>query len=166
MAEPARKLDYPTAAHKIADGYLEDIAATTLALKKMEVEWKAELDQLATRWKAKMAPQKALLGELEVQIEKHMKVNRNQLFDGTDRVDLANGALIFAVIKRVKRARNLLERLEKINADDAIAITKSVDWEKLETWTDERLLEIGTERVKEDKFSWELREDKNGPAKN
>lgn len=156
MAEAAKKMDYPTMAHLTADVYLEDIRATTLALRAMKGEWKTEFDELALRWKAKLAPLKTKLDELSNSLEKLMKANRDVLFDGTDRVDLCYGALLFAVQKRVKRARNLLAGLERLGAEEAIIITKSVDWDALEKWTDERLIEAGTERLQEDKFSWEV----------
>jgi len=70
--------------------------------------------------------------------------------------DLTNGALLHKIERRVKRTRKMLERLEAIEAEDAIKIVKSVDWDVIEKWTYERLIEVGTERVKKETFAYKL----------
>jgi len=86
-----------------------------------------------------------------------MKANRDGFFKGeSERVDLRFGALLYAIEKRVKRAKDVLQRLEEIGAEEAIIVTKSVDWDVLEGWTDERLIEVGTERKRTEKYSYEV----------
>jgi len=54
------------------------------------------------------------------------------------------------------RVRGMLARLEEIGAVEAIKIVKSVDWDVLDKWTDERLIEVGTERGKKERFAYEI----------
>ena len=54
------------------------------------------------------------------------------------------------------RGIDMLARLKELGAADGIKISELVNWDKIEEWPDERLIEIGTERVKDDKFAYEL----------
>jgi len=105
---------------------------------------------------SKDRPLKAVIAGLEKRPEKLMKVNRADLFDSADRIDLAHGALLFSIRERVRRAKGVLARLEEIGAKDGLITRTSVNWDALEKWTDERLIETGTERVREDCFSYEV----------
>ena len=57
----------------------------------------------------------------------------------------------------MKRAKDVLKHLEESGAEDAaFIVTKAVNWEHLEKWSDERLIEVGTERKRTENFTWEI----------
>jgi len=90
------------------------------------------------------------------------KKNKKELFAGRDKLELAHGIMLHTVEKRVKRARGMLARLEKLGLDEAIKISKSVDWDALEKWGDEKLAQVGTCRQKKENFSYELKKEAGG----
>lgn len=47
--------------------------------------------------------------------------------------------------------------LEELGYVDGIKIEKSVNWDEIEKWSDERLTAIGTERVTKEEFGYDLR---------
>jgi len=157
MAEAARKLEPEEEFVRAkADSLLEAIGTVTESIAKMSSQYCLEAAALGRKFKPAHEKAKADLKKLETRLEKLCKTNHRALFTDGDRADLVHGALLFAVLKRVKRAKKVLEELERIGATEAIITVKSVDWDVLEGWTDERLIEVGTERKKEDKYSYEL----------
>jgi len=53
--------------------------------------------------------------------------------------------------------RNVLERLEEMGFSEAVRVAKSVDWDVLERWPDEKLNLVGTERVPKETIEYELK---------
>ena len=89
---------------------------------------------------------------------KLMKENRADLFPGTDdRVEMKHGALIYTVSNRVKRAKKMLDKLERLKRSDLIKIAKSVDWDSIEKMSDDDLAAIGAERVRKENFEYEAK---------
>lgn len=156
MPVAARKIDYPTEHHGHADDLLRKLGEITGQLKTVQSECQVEMDALVQRHREKVAPLKQQLELLDKSLRKHSQKYQVDLFKGRDRVDLKCGALLHQVDRRVKRIRDMLQRLEQLGSIEAIKIVKSVDWDVIETWTDERLIEVGTERVKKETFAYEL----------
>lgn len=159
MGEPARKIHenvHPTTAHAEADEMLREIGKTTDALSKLEAEAKAALDSVTAAYQSRVDALKGKIADLDKGIKTLAKKHQADLFDGSDRVDLRFGALLHSIEMRVKKARGLLERLEELGAVEAVKIVKSVDWDVLEKWSDERLIEVGTERVRKEVFAYEV----------
>ena len=138
MGEPARKLSYPTAHHARADELLGQAAELTGLLKQAQAECQTELDRLAAKHRETIVPIKQKLESLDKAIKAYAKKHQVDLFKRADRAVLRNGSLLHQVREAVTRARNVLDRLEEIGAFEAIKIVKSVDWDKLETWTGEK----------------------------
>jgi hypothetical protein len=156
MGQPAKKIGYPTEAHAKADELLCSIREEQGKIAELNGQYAEQVNEVAARYKVAIKQKLADLGQLEKRLKKLMKANREGFFADADRIDLGNGALLLALEKRVKRAKETLKRLEEIGAVEAIIVTKSVDWDVLETWTDERLIEVGTERKRTDKYSYEI----------
>lgn len=96
------------------------------------------------------------VGSLEGELIALARENKETLFKDTDRVDLQNGALLYSVEKRVKRARGVLEKLQALGYLQAIKVAKSVNWDEVNKWNDEKLAQIGTLRVEKENFAYEL----------
>ncbi|MEN6439014.1 MAG: host-nuclease inhibitor Gam family protein [Syntrophobacter sp.] len=152
----AKETAYPTPHHEHIDEMLSRAGDLTSRVRAVETQCKAELDALTAKHKKAVTPIKQELETLDDSIRDYTRKHQVDLFEGRDRIDLANGALLHQVERRVKRIRKMPERLEAIKADDAIKTVKSVDWDVIEKWTDERLIEVGTERVKKETFAYEL----------
>jgi hypothetical protein len=156
MALAVKKAEYPTERHVEADAMLQAISTESAQLATLMKGYQEESDRLIADYKVAIDRKKADIEALEKKLKKFMKKHRAAFFEEADRVDLKFGALILSLQKRVKRAKDVLKRLEEIGANEAIIVTKSVDWDVLEKWTDERLIEVGTERKKEEKYAYEL----------
>jgi phage host-nuclease inhibitor protein Gam len=158
MALAAKKIEYPTNEHAAADAYLESLTDEAQKLAGLMRDYQARSDEVVAAYKDAIRKKKADIEAIEKKLKKFLKAHREIFFENTDRVDLKFGAVILFVQSRVKRAKEVLARLEEIEANEAIIVTKAVDWDVLETWTDERLIEVGTERRKDEKFEYELYE--------
>jgi phage host-nuclease inhibitor protein Gam len=156
MALPAKKIEHRTEAHAKADELLRSIKEEQEKLAALNGKYSEQAQLLVQIYKVAIKQKKAYLELLEKRLKKLCKANRDDFFSKTDRVDLNYGALLFAVEKSVKRAREVLARLEEIGAAEAVIITKSVNWDVLEDWTDERLIEVGTERKRTERYSYEI----------
>jgi phage host-nuclease inhibitor protein Gam len=158
MAEPAKKFDSPTLFHAEADKLLGQAAILTAALEVIQEECQVEAAALVAKHKEKGAPVKKELEKVGKQIAAYAKKHQVDLFEGRDRIDLLNGALLHQESSHVVKPRgvDMLARLKDLHVTDGIKITEMVDWDKIEQWPDDRLIEIGTERVKDDKFAYEL----------
>lgn len=158
MAEPEKKFEYPTEAHAEADILLGRAAIVTAALEMIQEECRIEVAALAAKHNEKSATVKKELEILGKQIAKFAKKHQADLFEGRDRIDLFNGALLHQEDSHVVKPRgvDMLARLKELGITDGIKITEMVDWDSIEEWSGERLIEIGTERRKSDRFAYEL----------
>ncbi|HUU40971.1 MAG TPA: host-nuclease inhibitor Gam family protein [Desulfatiglandales bacterium] len=147
---------YNTESHKQADKILADLTALTAEMGEIQSDSEKELEAIKAAYKDRIAPVKEGVEALEKALKTLAKKHRADLFDGRDRIDLENGALIFSIERRVKKAKCVLQKLKELEFIEAIKIAESVDWDQLEKWTDERLFLIGTERKVEEKFEYEL----------
>lgn len=145
-----------TGDHARADRLLGQIAQAKEAADAIDARYEGLMARLKARYEREMAPYKDAVKGMEKELVRHMKRRSDVLFDGQDRVDLASGALLHRVEDRVKRARGVLDQLEKHGFTDAIKVAKSVDWDALEKWPAEKLVMVGTERVRKERFEYEL----------
>ena len=150
-------MKYQTEHHARADAILQMIAISESRIQEVERDATSAISGIKEEYSQKLAPVQDELGRLQKLLRDHMKQRRGVFFDGTDRVDLQNGALLYKLEQRVKRARGVLEKLEKNGFSDAVKIAKSVDWDALEKWPVERLMLVGTERVKKETFEYEIK---------
>lgn len=135
------------------------------AIKKNHAEIASLADIITSRVeavKAEMQPlvdaAKADLALHEAELEEYVTANRKAIATGTDiRVELKTGALIFAMKRRVKRIRKMLENLEKAGRKELIKIVKEANWDEIEKLTDAELKALGTKRIPKEVFSYEIK---------
>ncbi len=118
-----------------------------------------EVERLKAAWRKKAEPLLARRKALDKEILRLEKKERAVFFDGTDLVALPHGTLIFNVQEHVKKAKGVLENLERLDLEEGLKREVSVDWEALESWPDEKLIMAGTERVRKEVFAYELKEE-------
>lgn len=151
-----KKIKYASPQHEAADIMLQEIGDCTQSMEILRAEVANEIETVKVRHAGDIHSLKEQIEKIEKELKKFEKSEREVFFDRVDRVDLPNGALLFAVNKAVKRARCVLANLQKLAMKDAIKVEESVDWDTLEKWPDEKLLMVGTERKREEVFSYEL----------
>jgi len=122
----------------------------------LDAEYGREMDALKKKYEDMVSIHERKLSVLDKALNVLVKRNQAVIFDGNDRVDLSHGALLRSIEERVRRARGVLERLEALGMTGAVKVVKSVDWDQLEKWPDARLMEVGTERVRKEVFSYDV----------
>lgn len=155
MAKRATKLK-PSELCRQTDNMLRRIGELMGSLDSVRLEAQAHLDLVVANYRGRIAEIEQQLDVLDKSVKDHAKKHRVELF-GTGaggRIEHPHGALICAVDRRVKKIRNMLQRLENLGAVEAIKIAKSVDWNVIEKMSDERLVELGTKRKIRDVFSY------------
>lgn len=148
------------ASAEVADQLLAEIAAEQDELSRINCNWDAAIRELERQYGDMVKEKKQRIKDLEKRLTKHAKAAKDVLFQGdSDRLELKNGALIYSVSQRVKRAKAVTpERLEELGYTDGVRIEKRVKWEALEAWPDEKLVEAGTERVRNESIEYEVKE--------
>lgn len=141
---------------KEAEEILEKIKEIKLSLEGLQREYEKELEGLKVKYYHSIESLKNELRKKEEELERFAIKHKAKLFVG-DLAELRNGRLLLQVKEVVKRARGVLERLEALGWTEAIIVTKKVNWEVLEKWTDERLIAVGTERIIKESITYEIK---------
>ena len=142
------------------DELFERIKNERESIKKLEEAFNNELTKLQNKFYPAIEAHKAELKKYEDQLEKLAKMYEAELFKDGDLFETKLGRLIKQVKIAVKKARKVLEMLEKLGWTEAIIVEKKVNWQVLETWPEEKLIACGTERVRKVKITYELFEEK------
>jgi phage host-nuclease inhibitor protein Gam len=119
------------------------------------------LAALNREWGVRLAPLRDQVAHLEVRLRELERQQRQSFFGTLEsaKVDLPHGSLLYELTRPVIRARAVTpEKLEELGCPEAVRIAKSVDWDLLNAWPDERLWAVGTDRRKKEVFSYELPE--------
>jgi len=115
-----------------------------------------EIEKVRAANQERIASAKAALGEAELELIQYVRKHKAGIFAGGDRNQLPHGVLYLRLQARVKRARAVLENLEKLGRTELIKIAKSVDWDKVDKLPDSDLAAIGTERVRKESIEYEI----------
>jgi phage host-nuclease inhibitor protein Gam len=140
------------------DALLAEMVNARHALARSEAQADLELTQAREEWRRRLAPLQERVAELDKAILQGAKTHRAELFDGRDRVDLPHGALLHSWQESVKRSRGVLAELKALGFDDAVRVVETVKWEVLEDWPEEKLVSVGTERVRKETFAYEVKD--------
>lgn len=126
-------------------------------LAACEARHAADLEALKARHAAYVKVEKDALAKAEKALVAFAKAHMPEIFGEADRCDVPNGAVIRQIVTWVVKARKVTpEALEEAGYAEAVKIAKSVDWDQIEKWPDEKLIAVGTERKSKEEFSWEV----------
>lgn len=140
------------------EAYLYDIDSLNDSLAVKKSEYDEELKRLKERYQKDFDAIRVKIDEREKALKKLLSSKRSLIFDKGDFVHLKNGSVWYRIRSLVKRARGVtVLLLEELGYVDGIKIEKSVNWDEIEKWSDERLTAIGTERVTKEEFGYDLR---------
>jgi hypothetical protein len=140
-----------------ADELLAGIRRKQEAIEVITMFANDEIEQIKQRYEGECGPFKANLLIQEKALIALMKKERAIFFDGTDVLQLTNGALIHEVGDKVSIPRDALSKCKELKFNDVIKVAESLDREAIEKWKDEKLLLIGAERKPTETFSYDLK---------
>ena len=149
--------------HDQANELLESLADARDTQKKINADLEDCLLGVRLAFAQKVENSEISIKQLETDIKKLAKKQHSELFEaGTSvRTDLPAGALLYSLIEKVRHAKTITpELLEQLGYEEAVKISKSVDWDAIEKWPDAKLVEIGTERNAKNNYEYELAENK------
>ena len=143
-----------TVARARIDCLLGEVGRAKLDLAVIEVRHEAEREALAKRYEPATRPLRERIEACDKEIKKLALAHRISLFGDGDFAKLPNGLLYYRRSERVTRVRNMLATLQEIGNESAIVLTPSVNWDVIETWTDDQLTAVGTERKTIEKIEY------------
>lgn len=143
-----------------AEELLADIRERQAVLQKVDAAANKELTAVRDRYTPLIRETKESLEACERELTGLAKRHREAIFGDRDRVDLDSGALLYGRTEVVRRARAVtVELLDQLQYQDGVLVVRSVNWDVIETWKDERLAAIGTERRPRENFDYELKQE-------
>jgi hypothetical protein len=149
---------FTTPAHEQANDLLQEQAADLADLSRVQAEYAAALAAFQEEWQGLLGPLEQEVAAGDKQLIALMKRERRSLFAAGDLVRLPAGVLTRQVGLFVRKAKAVTpENLEALGFGSAVKIVKSVDWDQLAEWPEDRLVLVGTERAKKEVFSYELK---------
>jgi hypothetical protein len=143
----------------LANVLLANIREQRETIDKITKEANAAMQAVTDRFDKKYLLLKDDVKALEKELIALMKKECKVFFDGTDVLQLENGALIHEVGDKVTIPRDALSKCEELKFNDVIKIAKSLDRDAIEKWTTEKLLLIGAERKPVETFSYDLKKE-------
>ena len=149
-----------TPEQRSADTYLELISRAEAEVEVVKAEMKAEYEAVSEKYREKLGGANARLESLKNTLISFGLANRTSIFGGRDRVDLDHGALLWKTIERIHQGRQVKAELLKLEALGVAPLplkhAVSVDWDGLQSWTDDDLAGIGTHRDRFEVVEYEL----------
>lgn len=139
-----------------ADRLLLGLKGLICSMDRLQKDAAREVEEIRALYTSRIDPIKQGIKLADKELRKLAKGNKAELFEGRDRIDLEYGALLHTTAKRVRRAKGMLERLKEQGLKDVIRIAESVNWDEIDKWPDEQLKKVGTERIEEERFEYEI----------
>jgi phage host-nuclease inhibitor protein Gam len=126
-----------------------------LAVQKKAYE--EDMKIVKDRYQKNLEHIKQEIEKKEKSLKTLLKSKQTLIFAGSDVVNLKNGSIWHRVVSAVKKERQVtVDLLEQLGYLDGIKIVKSVNWDEISKWSDEKLAAIGTERVEKEEFGYDL----------
>jgi hypothetical protein len=142
-----------------ADGLLLGIREQVGMIEELTAEYNADVERIKAEYDETLKIVQKNLKADEKMLVALMKKERGTFFDGTDVLQLTNGALIHEVGDHVKIPKGALEKCKELKFLNVIKTVESLNREAIEKWTTEKLLLIGAERKPVESFSYDLKKE-------
>jgi hypothetical protein len=141
------------------------IAALLAEIKRLsdildieEQKYQQRIENVKRDHLARTAMHRHALERVQEHLLTGLKQHKNDIFPGkTDRIAIAGGVILRQIALVVRKARHITVDFLRTNGKtEGIRIEEHVDWQKIDSWTDDQLALIGTERKKKETFAYEL----------
>jgi phage host-nuclease inhibitor protein Gam len=141
---------------------LDNISDLKKSLAAIEKQMGLDIEKIKAQYEDRIVRLKTDIWTSEKDLLKACKKYHQDIFGGLNidqgaTVAFASGTVFAAMITRVKRARSVMGRIEETGKDELLKIIKKVDWDEVEKLSDADLAELGTERIKEVNYDYELK---------
>jgi hypothetical protein len=137
---------------------LSEIKRLSAILETEEKAYTGRIEAVRLEFANRTADTHSALKIAEKELLACLKKNRLDVFPGsTGRVAVAGGVVLRHVAAMVRKARHItVDFLREKCLDEGIKVEESVNWQKIDTWSDDRLTVIRTERKDKETFAYEV----------
>jgi hypothetical protein len=141
-----------------ADDLLSELSAAEQAEASLAARYQAQMDAL----KHDMEIERAIVREsrdlARARLVAFAKYHRAAVFGGADRRDLPHGALLLASkVSLAGKQKVSISAVERYGSPEDVRVVKSVNWDTVGNWPDERLILIGVTRKCIEAVEYELK---------
>jgi len=141
-----------------AEALLAGIAFLSGRWEEDQKKANEELEKVRQKYAPGLELWKQTIKDREKDLIKFMKGNKDGLFEGSDKVSLESGVLLYGKEIKVSLPRDVVARIQEQGWEDGIIQTPTLNRPVVEQWPDERLTVIGGGRKEVEQFSYELKE--------
>lgn len=144
-----------------ADEILVRLKEFTRRAEAIGKEYEAETLRIKNRYVIELLEARRQVKVLAEELTRLGVKHKQELFAGDERKELTHGILIYQIIQHVIRGRNITpELLESLGEADAVRIAKSVNWDAIEAWEDERLERAGIKKITKEEINYTFKKGK------
>lgn len=144
------------------DGLLEEIRRKKAELSTIENLLTRKIEEIRAPYAHQLnnlnQAAKGLEKELVALTLEHKAEIFPAVIDGSARVDIDHGALIYQAFDWVIRSKGMLSTLQKMDRSDLMKIETSVNWDAFKPLPDDELQLLGTRRETREKIEYEIKE--------
>ena len=159
MKQPDRKAQ--SAALDRAEELLLEMRTLRAEITVLESNAERKINEIRSRYQAEIVPRGERFADLGKELLGLMRGNKEDIFAGTDKVELIHGILFCSLGIKVVIPRGALAKIEAEGWDEAIRVAKSIDRATVESWPPWKLEKIGASRKEVENFFYEIRMDDN-----
>jgi phage host-nuclease inhibitor protein Gam len=137
---------------------LADLKRLSSALEAEERVYQERIGAIQKEHASRITEMRTDLEKAEKTLRSYLKKNKIDIFPGkTDRVSLSGGVILRQIGKVVSKARHItVEYLRGKGLETGIKVEEKVNWQEIETWSDDQLSQIETDRKPKETFAYEL----------
>jgi phage host-nuclease inhibitor protein Gam len=140
-----------------AESHLKDIAYLKAHIEVKEQAYTAEVEKLKEKYLPEINALEDSLAMEDKALVSLMKKNKDNLFDGEDKIKLSCGVLLHTTEYRLTLPRDALGRIKENGWIEAIRVTESIAREIVERWPIERIVAVGGDKKLKEKFEYEVK---------
>lgn len=165
MARKKVRVDLvPVSSPDQADRHLAEIAEHQRIIDRQTVQLNEQIDRLKAEYAEALQPSRDYIARLEAGLNAWAETNKDALFGKARSLELDYGRLGYrksTTLKTLPKVtwKAVLEALKRRKDKDGLRVKEEVDKEALREWEDGRLAKLGVERVTEDHFFYEVKEE-------
>ena len=147
---------------------IEELEKNFVALKEEKEkyeqvyqEMEREMEEIRKRYEGALNAHRAAISSIDKTIRSILKAHKEEIFGkevlAEARRELKHGVVYWRKGRWVKRVRGVLAKLKELGWTEAIKVTESVRWDIIEEWPDDRLRQLGTQRVLKESLEYEVK---------
>ncbi len=145
-----------------ADALAKELAADRHRMAALQAKLTEDIEMIRSYYKGHIDQIAADIDADEKALKQLVKSRKKDLFDmsaDSDKLTLPSGAAIIrSVTRRAKRIKKavMLSALKAANKTGAIRVAESVNWDEIDSWSDDEMAAVGTAPKRSENFEFDV----------